>query len=60
MMMQQAAPGVDQERNLNYFAFTEGRGSSILSVALLEEIELTIGVLQQLFEHAHIWAEKDS
>ena len=32
---------------------------SILSLALIEEIELTSAVLEQLFQHADLWADSD-
>jgi len=33
--------------------------ASIISIALLEEIELLMSYLQQLFEHAELWSSYD-
>lgn len=31
----------------------------MITLGLLEETELIMDVLSQMFEHAHLWAEKD-
>jgi len=46
-------------QSLNIVRLNDDLSQTMLSLALLEETELTMDVLSQIFEHAHLWQERD-
>lgn len=51
---------VHNVQSMNLVALVDDNSQTMLSIALLEETELIMDVLSQMFEHGHLWMEKDA